>query len=83
MPKFSGFVAFDVPIWPGLTERFVFPKRRRERRSSSATRCQYSLSYGSDLIKVVLSCFVMLTRQTGAVGSGEQAKKEGKQLTSR
>lgn len=36
IPRFSGFVALDVPIWPGLTDRFVLPSRRRDRSSSSS-----------------------------------------------
>lgn len=28
MPRFSGFVAFDIPTWPDLTDRLVCPSLR-------------------------------------------------------
>lgn len=34
-PRFSGLVAFVIPTCAAFTDRFVFPRRRRERSSSS------------------------------------------------
>lgn len=37
-PKFSGLVALEVPTCAGLTARWVFPRRRSARSSSSAAK---------------------------------------------
>jgi hypothetical protein len=34
----SGFVAFEVPIWPGFTFSSVWPRQRRSTRISSVMR---------------------------------------------
>lgn len=39
-PRFSGLVAFDVPICPGLTASLVFPSRLRDSRSSTTVSRQ-------------------------------------------
>lgn len=43
-PRFSGLVALDVPIWPGLTVRCVFPSRRNASNSWTVVESQKGVS---------------------------------------